>query len=307
MNLNAAFYDDIQNMAMPFYRAMTAVQQQQEKQPDPPPLLMVQRGRAESPAWYMIQAAEFDPEPLSMAKLRVRDIYASPAMVQALLEMMAGAKWLDRQGEAYQLTAEGREVMNRLKTRATTLLQAVTVPENIDVERLERLLGRVIEASLHCPTPPGNWCLAHSRRRAPDESAPLLARLLHYVSDFNAFRDDAHMAAWQPVGLAGYEWETFSWVAGGGVDTAVALFNELAYRGYSQEDFAEALHKLEERGWLTQDGASYQLTEAGRIVQAQVEGLTDKYFYAPWYETLTEAEIGETIELLHQLREEWQS
>jgi DNA-binding MarR family transcriptional regulator len=255
----------------------------------------------------MIQAAEFDPEPLTVAKLRVRDIYASESMARALLEMLASEKWLDRRGEAYHLTETGREVMLGLKARPTQLLHEVALPDNVDVARLEGLLQRVIEASLQCPTPPGNWCLVYSKRRAPGEEAPLLARLLHYTADFNAFRDDAHMAAWQPLALLGYEWEAFSWVASGGAQTAVALFNELAYRGYSQADFAAALSKLVERGWLVSAGDSYQLTEAGRITQAEVEQRTDDYFFAPWHKALNEAEIEETIELLRVLREEWQS
>jgi hypothetical protein len=305
MKLNAALYDDIQNTSNPFYQAMMAVAQQQPP-PEPVPLLQVRRGRAESPAWYMVQAAEFDPEPLSVAKLRVRDIYASESMASALLEMLAGEKWLDRRGEEYYLTEAGREVMLRVTTRGRTLLEEVAVPENVDVARLAQLWQRVTEASLHCPKPPGNWCLAYSRRRAPAETTSLLARLLHFISDFNAFRDDAHMAAWQPLGVTGHEWEAFSFVMSGGANTAVALFDELAYRGYSREDYAAALAALAERGWLVAEGDAYQPTEAGRAVQADVEQQTDDYFYAPWHEALNEAEIAETIELMRVLREEWQ-
>jgi DNA-binding MarR family transcriptional regulator len=306
MNLNAAFYDDIQNTAVPFYRAMMAVQQQRE-QPEPVPLLQVRRGRAESPAWYMIQAAEFHPEPLTVAKLRVRDIYASESIALALLEMLAGETWLDRRGDEYFLTEEGRTVMNRLKTRAANLLQEVTPPSHLEIVKLEGLLQRVIEASLLCPTPPGNWCLAYSRRRASGDDAPALVRLYHYIADFNAFRDDAHMAAWQPLGIKGFEWEAFSFVASEQADTAVALFQQIAYRGYSQEDYTAALQNLSERGWLTQVDDTHQLTDAGRAVQTEVEQRTDNYFYAPWHEAFDEAEIAETIELLRVLRDEWQS
>lgn len=306
MNLNAAFYDDIQNTAVPFYKAMMAVQQQRE-QPEPVPLLQVRRGRAESPAWYMIQAAEFYPEPLTVANLRVRDVYASESIALALLEMLASETWLDRRGDAYYLTEEGRTVMNRLKTRAANLLQEIPVPSQVDVVRLEGLLRRVIEASLVCPTPPGNWCLAYSRRRASGDEAPALVRLYHYIADFNAFRDDAHMAAWQPLGVAGYEWEAFSFIAIGQVGTAAALFQQLAYRGYSQEDYAAALQNLVERGWLKEIDDAYQLTDAGRAEQVEVEQRTDNYFYAPWHEALDEAELAETIELLRALREDWLS
>jgi hypothetical protein len=219
--------------------------------------------------------------------------------------MLASETWLDRRGDEYYLTEEGRIVMNRLKSRAATLLQEVAPPTQIDVARLEGLLRRVIEASLACPTPPGSWCLAHSRRRASGDEAPALVRLYHYIADFNAFRDDAHMAAWQPLGVEGYEWEAFSFVASGQAETAAALFRQLAYRGYSQEDYAAALKELTKRGWLTAKGDSYQLTEAGSTVQAEVEQHTDTYFYAPWYQALNETELKETIELLRDLREEW--
>ncbi len=64
---------------------------------------------ANRPAWFLIQAAEFDPEPLSVARLRVRDIYASECIVTALLEVMAAERWLDRHGDDYHLRAEGRQ------------------------------------------------------------------------------------------------------------------------------------------------------------------------------------------------------
>lgn len=41
-------------------------------QPPPHPLMQIRRGYAESPAWMMIQAKEFDPEPLTVEKLMIR-------------------------------------------------------------------------------------------------------------------------------------------------------------------------------------------------------------------------------------------
>ena len=38
----------------------------------PPALLQLRAGRAESPGWFLIQAAEFDPEPLTVENLRAR-------------------------------------------------------------------------------------------------------------------------------------------------------------------------------------------------------------------------------------------
>jgi hypothetical protein len=307
MELNADFYFQLEASAGPLYQAMGQVAQNQTEQPAPHPLLQVQRGRAESPAWYMVQAAEFEPEPLTVANLRVRDIYASESIAQAILEMFASEKWMDRRGDAYHLTEAGREVMATLLGRAPSLLAQVAVPEHVDIARLENLLRRIIDASLVCDTPPGNWCLAHSRRRAPNDAQPALRRLLAYFSDFNAFRDDCHMAAWQPQGVTGQQWETFSFVVSGGADTAVSLYDQLSYRGYSSEDFAVALAELTDCGWLAANGDAYQATPQGQAIHAEVERLTDHYFYTPWRTALNEIELAETTELLRVMREEWEA
>src|SRR5262245_34345242 len=115
--LDAGFYELTQEVGGAIFSAMLAAQAQAGAQPTtPPPLLQVRRGLAEAPAWFLIQAAEFDPAPLSVASLRVRDIYASERIVAALLEMMASEKWFDRSavGE-YHLTAAGRAVLSQLR------------------------------------------------------------------------------------------------------------------------------------------------------------------------------------------------
>src|SRR5258706_12922667 len=92
--LDAEFYDLTQDIGGAIFGAMLAAQAPAVAPPVPPPLLQVRRGLAEAPAWYLIQAVEFDPAPLTVAGLRVRDIYASERIVAALLELMASEKWL---------------------------------------------------------------------------------------------------------------------------------------------------------------------------------------------------------------------
>lgn len=130
--------------------------------------------------------------------------------------------------------------------------------------------------------PPGMWSLAHSRRRAPADDAPPAERLFQYVADFNAFRDDCHMAAWRRLGVAGYVWEALALVADGTGPTADALFMSLSYRGYSVADYAAALDELAARGWAAPAADGWQVTGEGRTVRAAAEQRTDAAFYAPW-------------------------
>ena len=302
MKRDAAFYNETQQLQGQIIQAMRQTRPEviQELSAQPlPPLLQVRGGYAESPGWFMVQAAEFDPEPLTVANLRVRDIYASERIVAALLEMLAGERWLARVGEAYGLTPAGRDILDRLRARTAKLLDPPSLPQpRAELERLVELLGKLFSLCLSAGDPPGSWCLAHSRRRAPGPDAPILQQISQFMSDFNAYRDDAHMAAWQAEGVAAYVWEAFNFVHSGQAKNAAELDEKLFFRGYSAGEWAGALQELRERGWL--DGAAggdHTVTAAGYDVQASVEEATDNFFYAPW----AKLAAGEAAELQERL------
>ena len=281
--LDASLYDLTQSLWGAFAGAMGAARARDPVPPPPaPPILQLRAGLAESPAWFLMQAAEFDPEPLTVERLRARDVYASESIVAALLELMAGEKWFDRHGDAYALRFEGRAVLERIHANRYRWLAALPLPPA--AERLRRRFENLIAASLAAPDPPGVWCLALSRRRAPAAAESTAAHLFQYVADINAFRDDCHMAAWRPLGVAGHVWEAFGLVSDGTGPTADALFDALAYRGYTVADYAAALAERTARGWVSAGAAGYATTDAGRATRQRVEQATDEYFYAPWWE-----------------------
>ena len=161
-------------------------------------------------------------------------------------------------------------------------MTTVMLHDGAAAPRLERRFAGLIAAALAAPDPPGVWCLAHSRRRAPAAGESTAAHLFQYVADVNAFRDDCHMAAWHPLAMPGYVWEAFGLVADGSAPTAEALFDALAYRGYSVADYGAALAELAARGWVSVGADGYTITDNGRAVHAQVEQTTDAAFFAPW-------------------------
>lgn len=292
--LNAEFYDLLMDTASAIGEAMAAVRARTPPPATPlPPLLQVRAGYAESPGWFLVQAREFDPEPLTVATLRVRDIYGSPRVVAALLEMMAGERWLERDSsEAYALTETGRTLIAQVRERQRGFLAGLAPLPAADLARVQSLLAQLIAASLESPTPPGTWCLAHSRRRAPGPAEPPLAQIHQYLDDFNAFRDDAHMAAWQPHEVPGHAWEAFAFLCEGTSPAADGVFEQLVHRGYARSEYATALADLAHRGWLARAVAGYTVTPAGQAVRGAAEALTDRYFYAPW-SILTEDGIAE--------------
>lgn len=305
MQLNAEFYDLMMETSGAVFGAFL---KHREPPTEPRPLLLqVRGGRAESPGWYMVQAAEFHPEPLTVERLRVRDTYASEGITRALLEMLASECWLERiNNDEYCLTDEGQQIVDRIKGLRVQIGEVIEpLLKETDVSRLENLLSRLIKASLEAPTPPGNWCLRYSRCRAPKEDAPNVTKIIQYFEDFNAFRDDAHMAAFQLHDVPGFAWEAFSHIYQGDMSTVEALHEALAYRGYSPSEYRAALDDLCKRGWLelANDAGSYRIVDKGRTAREEAEHLTDDYFYAPW-QNLSENEIGELETLLYQLRDE---
>ncbi len=275
--------------------------------PPPAPLLQVQGGYAESPAWYLVQAAEFDPVPLTVDRLRVRDIYASERLVGALLDLMTAAQIFDRHpDESYHLTRSGRDMMTGLLTRSIEPIVGLSALVQCDMDRLAALLTEVI-AFWQADGSRDSWCLDHSRNRAPDAGANSLLQIVQVCSDFNAYRDDAHMAAWRDHGVSGIAWESFSYVCGGQAASAETLFTSLAYRGYSSSDFAAVLDDLTERGWVTQsESGEFGPTEHGTTLRAAAEQATDDYFYAAW-EQLGDDSSAELWTLMNELNNELQT
>jgi hypothetical protein len=263
------------------------------------PLLAVRSGYAESPGWFMVQAAEFDPEPLTVRSLRVRDTYASETIVRALLELMASELWFDRNArEEYALTEKGRAMLASIFARRRSWIERLDA-RGAPVDELAQSVRALIDAS--CATEHA-WCIRHSRRRAHLQEISPLGVIFQALEDFNAFRDDAHMAAWQAAGVTGHVWETFAFVSGEQAANAGALLEQLHYRGYTRAEFADALTALAWRGWVEPaDDENYRVTPQGRDVRAQVERATDEYFFAPW-RALSTAEVTRLYGQLETLK-----
>jgi hypothetical protein len=301
MLLNADFYNLTQQTQGIVFT--TAAKAYQGSSSTSIPLLQVRRGYAESPAWMMMQAAEFYPDTLSIERLRVRAIWSSERILQGVLELMTSEMWLERSGDDYRLTEKGRDILDMLLLRREEVLTAFQPFLKTNLMQMEQLLSRIITTSLQAPTPPGCWSLEYSRRRAPGSDAPVLCKIIHYFEDLNAFRDDAYMAAWIPYRVDGYIWESFALICDGTAFNASSVYEQLPHRGYNHSEFTKALHELTRRGWLSVKEDVYSASETGRRIRKEVEQLTDHYFYSPW-SCLTGEELEALQVLMDGLRKE---
>ena len=308
--LNHEIYDLTQMLQGALFQdAMVAYQSglsedEKANQSSPPLILQLRRGYAESPAWVMAQIQEFYPEPLTVEKFRKRAVYSAPGLVHALLELLASEKWLDRRADGYHLTEAGQEHLQSIRSRGRTIFHSYKPRKQPQIERLTEMVSQIIEASLQADNPPGTWSLAHSRRRAPDGDAAVVHQLIHFCSDFNAFRDDCHMAAYRPYDVEGHAWEALGLVAQGEASTADNLFDNLAYRGFAVMDWEAALKDLEAHSWIHREADEAAIIPAGQETREAVESATDHHFFAPWRQVLSEGEIEETVDLMREIHDD---
>jgi DNA-binding MarR family transcriptional regulator len=255
--------------------------------------------------WYgwLMAAFIFEPEPISAQRLATRSAYTAPARLEAYLQTGVRLGLLEpMNGNGYRLTAAGRRgVQQLIDTAYAAMAPLRPVPEE-QVVRLLALLYRLVQASLDSPQPPGSNCLRIARHYDPGTSVPAMVRLDQYLSDLDAFRDDARLAAWRPLGVTGVAWDAFTSLWRHGAATVDELHARLARRGYSREAYLAALEELIAHGWVEREEDAFRLTDAGAAMRREAETLTDRYFYAPW-ECLNSGEIAEVVSQLTRIRD----
>ena len=258
----------------------------------------------ESPAWHLLlPALLFEPDPVSAEQLRVRMPYnAATSYNERLAQLEQWGLLVPVNESQYCLTDTGYALVRRIIEAAYATMAALQPMPEAELEHMAALSLRIVESSEAAPEPPGKWSIILSRRIELGEDAPAVVRIDQYLSDLNAYRDDAHLAAWQPHNISGSAWEAFTLLWRDEAATLEELCLKLAHRGFERAAYAEALSDLIGRGWIEQDEDRYQVTKVGQSIREVAEQTTEHYFFVPWA-CLSKNELGMLKELLIQLRD----
>jgi hypothetical protein len=233
----------------------------------------------------LLPALLFEPQPISAALLAVRNPYTALHQFNERLASAAGQFFLKPSPErehAYILTAPGRHAVRLVVTRIYQHLERLHPLPAPSLERLAGLLKAVVQTALDAPEPPGKWCILHSRNLDPGETAAAMVRVDQYLSDLAAYRDDAHLASWLPLGVDGHAWEIFTILWRREAETFEQVYHKLERRGHPMQATRQALAGLVQRGWLAEDLGLYCATPSGQAVRQEAEAATERYFAAPW-------------------------
>lgn len=233
--------------------------------------------------WGLLMAVKsIEPEDTTPAHLIVRSPYTAIESCQQKLEAASRDGWLDEAGDGrYRLSDTGGKTIDSLIAQARAVMAEVDPLPPPNSILLAELLDRIIQASLTVPPPPEKWSIKLSCKLMPSAQPPL-PYIEQEFTALAAYRDDAHLAAWQDSGLSATALEVLTLFWNGEVDSLESLCKRLERRGHTCHVYQDSLEELRRLGHLQGPDQAPWLTGAGRVFRNQVEDDTNKYFFTPW-------------------------
>ncbi|MCK2218160.1 hypothetical protein MF672_030870 [Actinomadura sp. ATCC 31491] len=171
---------------------------------------------------------------------------------------------------AWHIAAPADILDARLNAADTTLRQVLG--DVVDSPQMSRAAGLAREAAEAVSGELGGRPLYAAHTALPWPAEPHLV-LWHAATLLREYRGDGHLAALLTAGLSGIE-ALVSHAATGAVPAETLRVT----RGWTKTDWAAAVSRLRERGWLS-DGS---LTERGRGEREAIEQATDRMSTAPY-------------------------
>ena len=253
--------------------------------------------------------SELGLEYFSVEEFAKRDPFSNPEQFEKSFARLQIKEWIlpTRKAGRYQVSDKARNAVRRIIQAGDEQLAKLPLGAEEEHESLLTHLRQIILANNAAPEPPPKWAVA-KRFRIANKDSPLIVKIREGLMDLLAYHDDVHLAAARPFfGEAGIVWNAFGCVWNGSANTAEKIAEALAFRGYEAEDYSAALQAAMEAGWLETAGVpgAYRTTFKGLDMHAQVEKLTDEYFYRPWA-AFSPPELTEFQDLLAGLREQLQ-
>jgi hypothetical protein len=234
---------------------------------------------------WLFPAYILAPDDVSVSKLRIRMPYVHAAFFEAKLVKYAKRGYLTGKENQYFLTPIGMEAAeNILQGRQDALSQVKSISPDQSLQ-LAEILCKIIQNCNDSNEPHSKWCLNHNRRQMESQTVvhPLVT-IDQYLSDLCAWRDDCHLASWQPFHyLHGQVWEVFTLLWREEAHSLDEVCDQLCFkRGFSRVEYIHAINEIEIRGWVLEQDGALSLTAAGKKIRQSAEGYTDELFLPPF-------------------------
>lgn len=248
----------------------------------------------------ILSAKMFDPDPISIERLRKRNPYNAPAYYRPTLDKLNEDGFLESTPEGgFLLTQQGHILFRRSMSTIYQYLETCKQLSSTEMEELKLLLARLVQAAMLSGDPPGKWTILHSRRLDPGINVASIVKIDQYFTDLIAYRDDAHLATWQHHQVGAHAWDILYRIWNGEAGSFTELRSLIEKRGWTSRETRSALTELINKGWISNTDP-YTLTGLGKEIRDESEKTTNVNFFSPW-KTLLQTEMLKLEELLEKL------
>jgi hypothetical protein len=253
--------------------------------------------------WGLLLAVlTFEPENTTAAHLMVRSPYTAAEEYGIRLSTAAGLCFLEEVAPGkFRLTPAGGTALKHFIESIRKAIASVDPLPIEDSKRLGQILARLVQKCLETEPPPERWSIQLSYRLMPDPEPPL-PYIEQAFSCLAAYRDDAHLAAWQGSDLTATALEVLTLLWRKEAKSLSEMGGKLVHRGHPMQVYANAVDELRSLGFVEGTEHTLRLTDEGQRFREQVEADTNLYFFTPWSH-LSRAEKGELENLLIRLKD----
>lgn len=235
--------------------------------------------------WFLLWIAlELEPNAVDAAGFAIQNPYGAADSTLKQMAGLAESGYLKVVGEnAYNLTEKGRQILGQAIDLIFNAGNDLDILPHDDAQALADTLGALVDHALTFDVIEKRDSIQRNNKSYPGDNAHPMARIFHFLTDVNAYRDDCHMATWRwKYDIDGPTWESLTLVWREDAQTPAEVLAKLPFRGYDEAVYDKAFAKLKSLGWIQKNGAGqYEVTAEGRAVREEAERLTDEYFMAP--------------------------
>jgi len=243
------------------------------------------------------------PEPISADLFQLRNPYANPGSVQEILEDAAAAGYLEKVGEGeFKPAQKGSSAIEFVHKAFYSHVNQVNQFHVEKLKELCSLMAKLVDSISQTDLGGRKICFDASYGGHLQVDHGTLARVDQHLDDLNAFRDDAHIAAWKPTGVDGHTWEVLTFIWNGDANTAKKLAERLPYRQYTADNYQATLESLVIRGWIEERDDGYVAIAKGKKIRDDAEETTEQNYFGSW-KVLSDDEVKRLGELLTALKE----
>jgi len=248
-------------------------------------------------------AYNLTPEPISAELFQLRNPYANPDSIQEILEDAAAATYLEKVAEGeFKPAQKGSSAIETVHKAFYSHVNQVNQFPAEQLKELCSLMAKLVDSISQTDLGGRKICFDASYGGHIQVDHGTLARVDQHLDDLNAFRDDAHIAAWKSAEVDGHTWEVLTFIWNGDETTAEGLAERLPYRQYTADNYQKTLEGLVKRGWIEIGDDGYVVTAKGKKIRDDAEDETNKNYFGAW-KILSDDELKKLGELLTTLKE----